>query len=125
MTPSYPWGDDRGQLARQLRLPHHTLRQRRARRLCHRFERVGVRTAPERLRELLAGAPLAAHEMMNVNFALIAIRLHRESRAARFKRLKQRSARSLIFAGIVMVVLNLLICMAYVLLNLAEQSTPI
>ncbi|OBH45482.1 hypothetical protein [Mycobacterium mantenii] len=86
---------------------------------------MGVRTAPERLRELLAGAPLAAHEMMNVNFALIAIRLHRESRAARFKRLKQRSARSLIFAGIVMVVLNLLICMAYVLLNLAEQSTPI
>ncbi|MCV7241215.1 hypothetical protein H7J83_00325 [Mycobacterium mantenii] len=86
---------------------------------------MGVRTAPERLRELLAGAPLAAHEMINVNFALIAIRLDHESRAARFKRLKQRSARSLIFAGIVMVVLNLLICMAYVLLNLAEQSTPI
>lgn len=74
---------------------------------------------------MLAGAPLAAHEMINVNFALIAIRLHHESRAARFKRLKQRSARSLIFAGIVMVVLNLLICMAYVLLNLAEQSAPI
>jgi hypothetical protein len=86
---------------------------------------VGVRTAPERLRQVLAGAPLAAHEMINVNFALIAIQLDRESRAARYKRLKKRGARSLMFAGLVMVVLNFLMCMAYVLLNLAEQSTPL
>ncbi|ASL18089.1 membrane protein [Mycobacterium intracellulare subsp. chimaera] len=125
MTPSYPWGDDRGQPARQLRLPYHTLRRRRERRLCHSFARVGVRTAPERLRAMLEGAPLAAHEMINLNFALIAIRLDRESRAARYKRLRQRGARSLMFAGLVMVVLNFLVCMAYLLLNLAEPTAPL
>jgi hypothetical protein len=86
---------------------------------------VGVRTAPERLREMLAGAPLAAHEMVNVKFAMIAIQLDREARAARYKRMKQRGTRSLMFAGLIMVVLNFLMCMAYVLLNLAEQSAPL
>ncbi|WP_459972513.1 hypothetical protein [Mycobacterium sp. MUNTM1] len=86
---------------------------------------MGVRTAPERLRQMLEGAPLAAHELMNVNFALIAIRLDRELRAARYKRLKQRGARSLMFAGLIMVVLNFLVCMAYLLLNLTEQSAPL
>lgn len=75
---------------------------------------------------MLEGAPLAAHELMNVNFALIAIRLDRELRAARYKRLRQRGTRSLMFAGLVMVVLNFLVCMAYLLLlNLTEQSTPL
>ncbi|OBI37824.1 hypothetical protein [Mycobacterium colombiense] len=86
---------------------------------------MGVRTAPERLRQMLEGVPLAAHELMNVNFALIAIRLDRELRAARYKRLKQRGTRSLMFAGLIMVVLNFLVCMAYLLLNLTEQSAPL
>ncbi|PBA33820.1 hypothetical protein CKJ65_00330 [Mycobacterium intracellulare] len=74
---------------------------------------------------MLEGAPLAAHEMINLNFALIAIRLDHESRAARYKRLRQRGARSLMFAGLVMVVLNFLVCMAYLLLNLAEPTAPL
>ncbi|RAV12085.1 hypothetical protein DQP57_10430 [Mycobacterium colombiense] len=74
---------------------------------------------------MLEGAPLAAHELMNVNFALIAIRLDRELRAARYKRLRRRGARSLMFAGLVMVVINFLVCIAYVLLNLAEQTAPL
>lgn len=74
---------------------------------------------------MLEGAPLAAHEMINLNFALIAIRLDRESRAARYKRLRQRGARSLMFAGLVMVVLNFLVCTAYLLLNLAEPTAPL
>jgi hypothetical protein len=74
---------------------------------------------------MLEGAPLAAHELMNVNFALIAIRLDRELRTARYKRLRQRGIRSLMFAGLIMVVLNFLMCMAYVLLNLTEQSAPL
>lgn len=73
---------------------------------------------------MLEGAPLAAHELINVNFALIAIRLDRESRSARYKRLKQRGTRSLMFAALVMVVLNFLVCLAYVLLNLTAQSAP-
>lgn len=74
---------------------------------------------------MLEGAPLAAHELMNVNFALIAIRLDRELRAARYKRLRQRGIRSLMLAGLIMVVLNFLVCMAYLLLNLTEQSAPL
>ncbi|ETB36785.1 hypothetical protein N602_23065 [Mycobacterium avium subsp. hominissuis 10-5606] len=85
---------------------------------------MGVRTAPERLREMLAGAPLAAHEVINVNFALIAIQLNREARVARYRRLRQRGARSLMFAGLIMVVINFLMCMAYLLLNLAEPAAP-
>jgi hypothetical protein len=93
--------------------------------MCQSFERVGVRTAPERLREMLAGAPLAAHEVMDINFALIALRLDREARVARYKRLKRSGSRSLMFAGLILVVLNFLMCMAYVLLNLAEQTAPL
>ncbi|WP_156749819.1 hypothetical protein [Mycobacterium sp. E1747] len=93
--------------------------------MCQNFERVGVRTAPERVREMLAGAPLAAHEVMDVNFALIALQIDREARAARYKRLKRQGTRSLIFAGLVLVVLNFLMCMAYALLNLAEQGAPL
>jgi hypothetical protein len=93
--------------------------------MCQSFERVGVRTAPERLREMLAGAPLAAHELMDVNFALIALQLDREARVARIKRLKRSGTRSLMFAGLILVVLNFLMCMAYVLLNLADQSAPL
>ena len=101
------------------------LGRRRARRLCHRFERVGVHTAPERLRQIVAGAPVADREVTDVNFALIAMQLDRETRLARYKRLKRRSTRSLMFAGLVLVVLNFLFCMAYVLLNLVQETTPL
>ncbi len=92
--------------------------------MCHRFESVGVRTAPDRLRAMLAGAPVAAQEAMDFNFALIALQMNREARAAKYKRLKQRGTRSLMFGGLVLVVLNFLLCLAYVLLNLAQQATP-
>ncbi|MCV7103621.1 hypothetical protein H7I01_25440 [Mycobacterium palustre] len=100
------------------------LGRRRARRLCQRFQRVGVHTAPERLRQMAAGAPAAYREVTDVNFALIALQLNHESRAAKYKRLKRRGTRSLIFAGMVLVVLNFLFCVAYVLLNLAQQGAP-
>lgn len=93
--------------------------------MCQRFERVGVHTAPERLRAMLAGVPVACREVTDVNFALIAIQLNHEARVAKFKRLKRRGTRSLMFAGLVLVVLNFLFCVAYVLLNLAQQATPL
>ncbi|MCV7349927.1 hypothetical protein [Mycobacterium parmense] len=103
---------------------YQTLGQRRARRLCHRFERVGVRTAPDRLRAMLAGAPVAIAEVTDINFALIAMQLNHEARTAKLKRMKRRGARSLLFAGLILVVLNFLFCVAYLLLNLAQQGTP-
>jgi len=72
---------------------------------------------------MVAGAPVADDEVTDVNFALIAIELNYEARAAKYKRLKRQGTRSLLFAGLVLVVLNFLFCLAYVLLNLAQQST--
>ena len=74
---------------------------------------------------MVAGAPVADDEVTDVNFALIAMQLNREARGARVKRLKRRGARSLIFVGLVLVVLNFLFCVAYVLLNLAQQTAPL
>lgn len=73
---------------------------------------------------MLAGMPVAANEITDVNFALIAIQLNREASAAKLKQLKRRGIRSLMFGGLVLVVLNFLLCFAYVLLNLAQQATP-
>jgi hypothetical protein len=101
---------------------NHNLGRRQARQLSRRFERVGVMTPPERLRQILAGAPAADRELTDVKFALIAEQLIREKQIAKFKRLRQRGTRSLIFAGLVLVVLNFLFCLAYVFLNLAHQA---
>ncbi len=73
---------------------------------------------------MLAGVPVADAEVTDVNFALIAMQLNREARCAKLKRLKRQGTRSLLFAGLVLVVLNFLFCVAYVLLNLTQQATP-
>jgi hypothetical protein len=72
----------------------------------------------------VAGAPATDGEVTDVNFALIATQLDREARGAKFKRFRRLGTRSLMFAGLILVVLNFLICIAYVLLNLAQQATP-
>jgi hypothetical protein len=101
------------------------LGRRQARRLSRRCARVGVQTHPERLQQMVAGVPATDHEITDVNFALIATRINQEKRAAKFKDLRRRSTRSLIFAGLVLIVLNFLFCVAYVLLNLTEQAPPL
>ncbi len=124
-TPSDRWGDEREHLSHQLHTRYQTLGRVRARRLCQRFAGVGVQTAPGRLRAMVAGMPAAANEVMDVQFALIALQMNREARAARIKRMKRRGTRSLMFAGLVLVVLHFLLCVAYLLLNLAQQATPL
>ena len=125
MTPSNPWGNDRGQLSQRLQLRNQVLSRRQARQLSRRFARVGVNTPPHRLRQMLAGLPVAADEMADVNFAFIATRLRREQLSAKFKRLKRRGARSLIFLGLVLVTLNFLFCMAYFLFSLTLEAAPL
>ncbi len=124
MIPSNSWGSERGQLSHHLQVRSQTLGRRRARRLCQRFASVGVQIAPERLRLLLSGIPVAANEATDVHFALIAIQFNREASAAKIRDLKRRGIRSLMFVGLVLVVLNFLLCVAYLLLNLAQQATP-
>jgi len=72
---------------------------------------------------MLAGVHVTEDEMTDLNFALIATRLNYEERCAKFQRLRRRSARSLVFAGLVLVVLNFLVCIAYLLFSLSHQST--
>jgi hypothetical protein len=74
---------------------------------------------------MVAGVPATQDEITDVNFALIATQINRENRAAKYKDLRRRGTRSLIFAGLVLVVLNFLFCIAYVLLNLTEQAPPL
>jgi len=125
MTPSNPWGNERGQLSQRFQLRNQILSRRQARRLSRRFARVGVNTSPERLRQMLAGVPVADGEAADVSFAFIAARLRREQLSAKFKRLKRRGARSLIFVGLVLVTLNFLFCMAYALFSLTLEAGPL
>jgi hypothetical protein len=101
------------------------LGRREARRVCRRCARVGVETRPERLQAMLAGVPVADDEFTDAYFALIVTQINAERRAAKFKGLCRRGTHSLIFAGLVLVVLNFLFCIAYLLLNLTEQAPPL
>ena len=99
------------------------LGRRRARRLSRCFAAVGVNTSPERLQEMLAGMPVTDDELTDLNFALIATRITHEAHLAKFKRLQRRGTRALMFAGLVLVVLNFLVCVAYLLFSLSQQAT--
>lgn len=66
--------------------------------------------------------PVTDDEMTDLNFALIATRMNHETRQAKVKRLQRRGTRSLMFAGLVLVVLNLLVCVAYLLFSLSQQG---
>lgn len=123
-TASNSWSDEQGRLPRQLQMQGRVLGHRRARRLCQRFARVGVITPPDRLQAMLAGAPVAASEVTDVNFALIATQFNRAERVAKLKRLQRQATRSLMFAGLVLVALHFLFCMAYLLVNLTQQASP-
>jgi hypothetical protein len=74
---------------------------------------------------MLAGIPVMDSEATDIYFALIATQINRQERAARFKHLKRRCTRSLIFAGLVLLVLNFLFCLAYILLDLTHQAPPL
>jgi hypothetical protein len=125
MRPTAPWGDERGQLPQRLRVSGHLADRRRARRLSRRFARVGVSTSPDRLRQMLAGSPVAHTEVCDFNFAVIATQFRREEFSAKIRRLKRRGTRSLLFIGMVLVTLNFLFCMAYALFTLTLEAAPL
>jgi hypothetical protein len=96
-----------------------------ARRRSRRFAAVGVEIAPSRLREIAADAAVTDDELVDVNFALVATELKRQARLARFAHGRRRATWWLIVAGMVLVVLNVLVCMAYILFSLAQQAPPL
>ena len=118
-TASNPWSDEWGKLSR---LPRDRgLGRRQARRLSRRFAQVGVDTEPQRLQQMVAGAPVPDDEVTDVHFALIATQIKRDERTAKFERLQRRGTRFLIFLGLVLVMLNFLCCLAYLLVSLTQQ----
>src|ERR1700744_1100925 len=112
MTPSTPWGNDRGHLPQRLRVGSQIVGRRQARRLSRRFARVGITTPPDRLRQMLAGAPAAYAEVADFNFALIATQFKRDQFRSRVRRMKRRGARTQI-------------CMAWALFNLTLEAAPL
>jgi hypothetical protein len=81
-----------------------------------------VDAAPDRLQQLVAGAPVPDDEVTDVHFALIATQIKRDERSAKFGRLQRRGTRLLIFLGLVLVMLNFLCCVAYLLVSLTQQA---
>jgi hypothetical protein len=125
MTPSTPWGNERGHLPQRLQVGRQLVGRRQARRLSRRFARVGVSTPPDRLRMMLAGSPAAYSEVADFNFGMIATQFKRDQFRAQIRRIKRRGARSLLFVGLVLVTLNFLFCMAYALFSLTLEAAPL
>ena len=77
-----------------------------------------------RLQQIAAGASAGDDELTNVSFALTATQIQREERLAKLKRGRRRAVRSLIVAGLVLLMLSSLLCMAVLFFSLALHSYP-
>ncbi|MHC9296943.1 hypothetical protein ACRCUN_31150 [Mycobacterium sp. LTG2003] len=105
-------------------LGDHRLSRRQARRLSRRFAGVGVTISAARLRQIAAGAPAADAELTNVEFARVACELARDKRLANSGRAKRHYANWLITAGMCLVALGSLLCMALLLFSLMLHTAP-
>jgi hypothetical protein len=95
-----------------------------ARRLSRRFDGVGVTIPAARLRQISAGARACEAELTDVSFALAATAFEREERQAKLKRSQRQLVRWLIVAGLVLLLLNSLLCVAYLFFSLALHNYP-
>ena len=100
------------------------LTRRQARRLSRRFDGVGVAIPATRLRQIAAGASAGDDELTDVSFALTATEIQREQRRAKLKYTQRRVVRWLIVAGLVLLLLNSLLCMAYLFFCVALHAAP-
>lgn len=90
--------------------------------MSRRFDGVGVAIPAARLRQLSAGACAADTELTNVNFAIAATEIQREERLAKLRRSRRQLVRWLIVAGLILLLLNTLLCMAYVFFSMAMHG---
>jgi hypothetical protein len=102
----------------------HNLGRRQARRLSRNFAIVGVHIPATRLQQLVIGSPVATKELTDVNFALIATQYNREKKCAKKSYLQRRCGHVMICAGLILVALNFLICIAYCFFTLTQQAAP-
>lgn len=92
--------------------------------MSRRFDSVGVAIPPTRLRQIAAGAKTGAAEWTDVSFAVVATEIQHEQRIAKRKRGQRRLTRWLIVAGLVLLLLNSLMCMAYLFFSVALHAYP-
>jgi hypothetical protein len=100
------------------------LTRRQARRLSRRFGGVGVEIPAARLRQLAGGATAGDDELTDVNFAIAATEFEHEQRAAKLKHSQRLVVHWLIVAGLVLLLLNALLCMAFLFFSLAMHTYP-
>jgi hypothetical protein len=114
-APSNPLGD----------WGERSLGRRQATRMSRHFADVGVGIPAARLREIASGAPVGTDEWVDVVFGLVASELKRSERTAKFARSRRRGTHWLIFAVMVLVALNVLLCMACALLTFMQHASGI
>ncbi|AFP37049.1 hypothetical protein MSMEI_0568 [Mycolicibacterium smegmatis MC2 155] len=102
----------------------HRLTRWQARRLSRRFAGVGVGIAATRLRELADGAPAAAGELADVEFAFVATELRHDEQLARIRRGKRACVSCLITVAVGVLMIVSLISMVLLLFSLILHSTP-
>lgn len=91
--------------------------------MCRRFAGVGVGIGAARLREIAAGAPASEAELADVDFAVVAGELKHEQRVAKFKRDQHRCMKGVVVAGVGLVMLGTLLCLALLMLSLTLHTT--
>jgi len=123
-APSNPLGDEWGSRSHLVLNRGQMLGRRQASRMSRHFAGVGVGIPAARLREIAAGAPVDTDEWVDVVFGLTASEIKREERLAKIARSRRRGTHWLIVAGMVLVALNVLMCMACVMFTLLEQASP-
>jgi hypothetical protein len=99
----------------------HALGSRQARRISRRFADVGVGIPPARLQQIASGAPCRPSELTDLKFALTATELQHEERVAKLRRTRRSGVQALIVVAMVLLLLNLLICMAYAVLSMTQH----
>lgn len=98
------------------------LTRRQARRLSRRFDDVGVAIPASRLQQIAAGARAGDAELTDVRFALAATEIEHEQRLAKLKLNKRRAMHWLIVAGLMLLLLNSLLCMAFLFFSLTMHT---
>lgn len=96
----------------------------KSRRMSRHFAGVGVGIPAGRLREIASGAPVGTDEWVDIMFGLTASEIKREERLAKLARARRCGTHWLIVAGMVLVGLNLLVCMALIFFTLAQHESP-
>lgn len=96
-----------------------------ARRWCRRLATVGVTVTPQRLVAISAGSGATEAEWVDLQFALTALGLRDDERAARVRRRRQARLRWLVVVAMTLVALNSLACLGYLFFSLLAPAAPL